>query len=199
MSFRITSVLNCASNQYKELGWLALRHLVFSGALICSFIWAIFFCLSAPVMCKGWSLKYSPGQGNAPGCAVMLFVGEGSEREQWHLFCSLPVLSHFPHCSQSNWALLVLIPGGWVCAQSRPLWVSPMNSPVRLGVSPAAASTPMGVFNQRFEALFSCTGAPGCAVCLAPQLFLPVYLCSNVEPPGLQSTASLGPPAAALP
>ena len=32
--------------------------------------------------------------------------------------------------------------------------VSPMNSPVRLGVSPTATSTPTGVFNQRFEALF---------------------------------------------
>ena len=35
-----------------------------------------------------------------------------------------------------------------------PLWVSPATSPVRLGVSPAAAPTPTGVFNQRFEALF---------------------------------------------
>ena len=41
-----------------------------------------------------------------------------------------------------------------MCACSRPLWVSPMNSPVRLGVSPTAASTPTGVYSQRFEALF---------------------------------------------
>ena len=65
--------------------------------------------------------------------------------------------------------------GGWACARSRPLWVSPMNSPVRLGVCPAAASTPMGVFNQRVEALFPCTGALGCPVCLAPWPFLMVY------------------------
>ena len=39
--------------------------------------------------------------------------------------------------------------GGWVCVCSRTLWVSPMNSPVRLGVSPAAASTSTGVFSQR--------------------------------------------------
>ena len=44
--------------------------------------------------------------------------------------------------------------GGWACACFQPLWVSPMNSSVRLGVSPAAASTPTGVFNQWFEALF---------------------------------------------
>ena len=81
----------------------------------------------------------------------MLYVGEGSEREQWHLLCSLPDFSHLPHFPQSNWALLVLIfPDGWVCIRSRPLWVSPTNSPVRLGVSPAAALIPTGVFNQRF-------------------------------------------------
>ena len=46
------------------------------------------------------------------------------------------------------------LPSGWACAHSRPLWVSPTTSPMRLGVSPAAAPTPMGVFTQRFEALF---------------------------------------------
>ena len=56
----------------------------------------------------------------------------------------------------------------WV-AHSRPLWVSPTTSPVRLGVSPAAAPTPTGVFNQRFEALFPQAVALGCAVCFAPR------------------------------
>ena len=79
-----------------------------------------------------------------------------------------------------------------------------MTSPVRLAVSPAAAPTPTGVFNQRFEALFPRAGALGCAVCFAPLPFLPVYLCVNVGPWGLlavvlpapfvpQSTMSLGP------
>ena len=36
-----------------------------------------------------------------------------------------------------------------------------MTSPVRLGVSPAAAPTPTGIFNQRFEALFPHSGALG--------------------------------------
>ena len=101
--------------------------------------------------------------------------------------------------------------GGWACAHSRPLWVSPMNSPVRLGVSSAAASTPMGVFNQTFEALFPCAGALVCEVCFAPLLCLPVYLFANVGPWGLlaasyhtacpvpQSATSLGLPATALP
>ena len=103
---------------------------------------------------------------------------------------------------------------GWACAHSRPLWVSPATSPVRLGVSPAAAPTPTGAFNQRSEALFSRTGALGYAVCFAPRrsswficaqvwghgvlpstlpapfsttlsLALSVYLCANVGPQGL--------------
>ena len=104
-------------------------------------------------------------------------------------------------------------PNGWACAHCRPLWVSPTTSPVRLGVSPAAAPTPMGVFNQRFEALFPSTGALGCTVCFAPRhlsglsvsecgvtgcyppLFLPRslplwvrpsrFICTNVGPQGL--------------
>ena len=35
------------------------------------------------------------------------------------------------------------------------------RTPVRLGVSPAAASTPTGVFNQWFEALFPGAGTLG--------------------------------------
>ena len=59
-------------------------------------------------------------------------------------------------------------PSGWACARPRPLWVSPTTSPVRLGVSPAAAPTPRGIFNQRFEALFPRAGALRLEVCFAP-------------------------------
>ena len=68
-------------------------------------------------------------------------------------------------------------PSGWACVCTRTLWVSPTNSPVRLGVSPAAASTPTDVFSQLFEALFPRSGALGCTAvsgftscCLAGQL-----------------------------
>ena len=57
---------------------------------------------------------------------------------------------------------------GWTCAHSRPLWVSPRTSPVRLGVSPAATPTPMGVFTQRFEALFPHDGALDYRICFTP-------------------------------
>ena len=52
---------------------------------------------------------------------------------------------------------------------------------------------------QSLDVLFPCTGTLGCGVCLTPQLFLPVYLHVNVEPPGLLAAALLGPPATALP
>ena len=70
---------------------------------------------------------------------------------------------------------------------------------MRLGVSPAAASTPTGLFNQRFEALFPRAGALGCAVCFAPLWFLLVYLCANVGLQGLPSTTLWGLLAAAWP
>ena len=90
-------------------------------------------------------------------------------------------------------------PCGWACVRCRTLWVSPTNSSVRLGVSPTATSTPTGVFNQQFEALFPGAGALGFEVCFAPQLFLLLYQHVNVGLPSPQSTASLGPPTAALP
>ena len=107
--------------------------------------------------------------------------------------------------------------GGWACACSRPLWVSPTNSSVSLGVSPTAASTPTGVFNQRFEALFPDTGTLGCVVCFAPPAVPPglsTHDCGtagsgshyhvgsdsySLACPIPQTSTLLGPPAAALP
>ena len=60
---------------------------------------------------------------------------------------------------------------GWVCVHSGTLWVSPRNSPVRLRVSPASASTLTGVFNQWFKVLFPQAGTVGGAVyCVVHQL-----------------------------
>ena len=70
-------------------------------------------------------------------------------------------------------------PSGWACAHTRPLWVSPTTSPMRLGVSPAAAPTPTGIFNQRFEALFPRAGALGCAVCFTPR-HLSWFICAGM-------------------
>ena len=135
-----------------------------------------------PVSSKGQSLRCSPGWGNPRCCTVTVYVGKGSKREQWCLFHSLLDFSHFPCSLQANWAFLVLLPSVWVCCvHSRTPWVSPRNSLVRLGVSPAATSTPTGVFNQRFEALFFCAGALGCVVCCWVHQLLPCLPCSTIH------------------
>ena len=147
---------------------------------------------------KGQSLRYS-GQGNPHCCIVGLCVGEwpiGSSGTCSTL-CQILVTPSTTH--NQIGPFWCCFPSGWVCVHSRTLWVSPTASPVRLGVSPAAASTPTGVFNQWFEALFPQTGALGCKVCFAPQLFLLVYPHANVGPPTSQSATSLHPPAPTLP
>ena len=87
----------------------------------------------------------------------------------FQLFPPLPTIKLGPFGADS--------PGGWACICSRTLWVSSTNSPVRLGVSPTAASTPTGVFSQRLEALFPPhwnSGFRGLS-------------CSPVVPPGLSA------------
>ena len=85
--------------------------------------------------------------------------------------------SHFSHYPQANWALLVLILGGGDCVRSRTLMVSPRNSPVKLGISPMAASTPTSVFNQRLWGFISPQWNPGLHSLCNP----------HVVPPGLSA------------
>ena len=163
MSVLITSVLNCASDRLVISSSLSC---IFSGALKCSVIWAIFFFLSWRVCyLKGRSLRCSPGWGNAGRCAVNMYRGEGPRGSKGTRFTLHQIsVFHSPTHNQTG-PLWCWFPSGWACAHSRPLWVSPTTSPVRLGVSPAAAPTPMGVFNQRSEALFPRAGALGCEMC----------------------------------
>ena len=48
-------------------------------------------------------------------------------------------------------------------------------------VSPAAAPTPTGTFNQRSEALFPRAGALGCAACFAPCRFSGLSICAQMN------------------
>ena len=114
--------------------------------------------------------------------------GEVREKIMWltELSASFQSLLHYP---QANWILSVLISRWGVCVHSITLWVSPVNSPVKLGVSPT--TTTLTGFYKGFEAFFSSTGTLGCVVCLAPQSFLLVYPQASVGLLGLPADASL--------
>ena len=103
-----------------------------------------------------------------------------------------------PLCATHNQTgpLWCWLPSGWACACPRPLWVSPTTSPVRLGVSSAAAPTPTGVVNQRFEALFPRSGALGYSVCFAPRLSsgLSVRECGTSGSASGQTACPVRPP-----
>ena len=118
---------------------------------------------------KGRSLRCSPGGDNAGCCAVKLYVGEGLRGSNGP-GSTLHWISIFHSATHNQTVpLWCWLRSGWAWAHSGPLWVSPTTSPVRLGVSPAAAPTPTRVFNQRFEALFPRSGALGCLVCFDPR------------------------------
>ena len=123
---------------------------------------------------KGQSLRCSPGRGNEGCCAARLYVGEGPRRSNG-AFSPLHRTSVFHSATHNQTGpLWCWFRSGWACAHSRPLLVSPTTSPMRLGVSPAAAPTPTGVPNQRFEALFPQGWCPGLRGLLRSPPFIPV-------------------------
>ena len=126
------------------------------------FFWSWCFCYL-----KGRSLRGSLGRDIAGRCAVMLYMGEGARGSNRAHFTLLRISIFHSNTHNQTGPLWCWFPSGWACARPRPLWVSPMTSPVRLGVSPTAAPTPTGAFNQRSEALFPHAGALGCTVCFA--------------------------------
>ena len=110
---------------------------------------------------------------------MALYVGEGPRGSNGarSTLCQISITPSSTHNQIGPlWCWFV---SGWACARPWPLWVSPMTSLVRLGVYLAAAPTLMGVFNQKFEALFPRAGALGCRSALLPAVH-PVYLCTNV-------------------
>ena len=134
----------------------------------CNSIINKYIFLKSPLKHPQTHIILPPWWGNAGHCAVMLYVGEGPRGSNGACF-TLHRISVTPSTTHNQTGpLWCWFPSGWACAHSRPLWVSPTTSPVRLGVSPAAAPTPTGVFNQRFEALFPRAGALGCSVCFTP-------------------------------
>ena len=151
-------------------------HLI-SWLSVCIFFWSfdLFFHLShifylgeLVTVVRDGALLIGQGGATPHHLIVMLCVVEGP-RGNTATCSALVLLSVTPSATHNQIGpLWCCFPSGWACARSRPLWVSPLNSPVRLGVSPTTASTPTCVFSQRFEALFPCPGALGYEVCLAP-------------------------------
>ena len=136
-----------------------------------------FVCLSWRVCYfKGRSLRCSLGRGCAGRYAVMLYVGAGPRGSNGARFTLRISIFHSATHNQTG-PLWCWFPSGWACAHSRPLWVSPTTPPMWLGVSLAAAPTPTGVFNQRFEDLFPRAGALGFALCFAPRCLSGLSVC----------------------
>ena len=88
--------------------------------------------------------------------------------------------------------------GRWVCLRSRALWVSPMNCPVRLGVSPTA-SVPTDIFTQRFWGFIFPHWNPGFHGVPRSPVDPLVYPHTNVGPPASPAAVLPGPPATILP
>ena len=135
----------------------------------------------------------------------MLYVGEGPRRSNGarstlHQVLATPSATH-----NQIGPLWCWFPSGWACAHSRPLWVSQMTSPVRLGISPAAAPTPRAFSIRglrlyfpalepwvRWSALLPAVH-PGLSVCECgpagcyPLLCLPLLCHSESGPLGLSA------------
>ena len=173
------------------IGWLSLHCLVLFVELDLFFYLGhiyIFFVLAHLLHSKGQSLCYSSGLGNPGRWVVALYMGRdqrGNNATCWALG-RLSVTSPATH--KQIGPFWCWFRGGWICVHSRTLWVSPTNSPVRLGVSPT--STTQVFLVRGFEALFPLAGTLGWAVCLAPQLSLPVYQHTNVGQPGLPAATT---------
>ena len=177
MSFLITSVLNCASDRLAIS--LSLNFLFFWSFDLFFHLGHFFFVLAHLLGSKGWSLRCSPGQGNPLFCVKQLHCGivcgvgvrEGTMPPA-PLSCGLSVTFSVTH--KQNGPFWCWFPGRWFCVCSRTLWVSPVDSLVRLGVSPTAA-TITGFFSQRFWGFISLQWNPGlpclsCSLVVLPRL-----------------------------
>ena len=191
VSILITSVLNSVL-----IGCLSLHRLV----LFLEF-WSVlsfgpyFFVSAPPLHCKGWSLGYLPGHSNPLHCVVVMYVGEGWEREQYHLLSPGPTFQHFPCFPQADCALsgadsqvdgFVYILGPCGPLQQTLLWdweLLPLLQP------------PQSFYSQGVWVFSFPHWNLGSTVCLAPQVCFPVYWCRNVGPTH-PPAAVLSPPLA---
>ena len=174
MSILITSVLNSASDRLA----LSLSLSSIFGALICPFIWAIYFFLSwqACYLVRGGALGIH--QGGATPLAVLWCCMWGRGQRGNNATClalGWPSVTS-PTTHKQIGPFWCWFPGEHVCVCSRALWVSPMSSPVRLRVFPTT-ETPTGFYCQKSWGFISLRWNPG---------FWGLSL-SPVVPPGLSA------------
>ena len=172
MSILIASVWNTAPDTLHISSSLSST----SGALIYSFIRAIYFLLAQLLCVRGGALGIRQCGITDVDVLWHCMCGCGGwrlEKEQRCLLRSLPAFSHFLHYPQANWGLLVLVPR-WVglCTFSDLVDLSSELS-CEAG-SFSHCCIPHRFLPPGFETLFYHTGTLGCMVCLAPQLFFPV-------------------------
>ena len=116
---------------------------------------------------KGWSLRYLLGLCNLLSCFVLLWGrGQRGNNNTCSALYQLSVTySAFQKQIGPFWCWF---PGDWACVLFRTLWVSPTNSPVRLGVSPAATA-PTDFYSQKFWGFISLCWNPGlCGLSRSP-------------------------------
>ena len=104
------------------IGWLSLCHLVifFSGALICSFIWAIVLCLDIPVMLAGGrALGIHPGGATLSAALWRCLWGRGQRGNNGAcLLSSSPTFQRTLSCETGNFSR-----HGNPCSSSQLAWV----------------------------------------------------------------------------
>ena len=125
--------------------------------------------------CKGWSLRYLPQS----QCYGICGGGVKGNNAACSALCRLSVTSPTTQLGPSGVDCPVggfgYIPGSWGSLQRTLLWGWEF-------LLPPQTAPPQVFYSQKFWG-FSHTGTLGCVVCLAPQLFLPVYLHVNRDRP----------------
>ena len=106
-------------------------------------------------------------------------MGEGPRGSNGTRFTLLQISLFHSATHNQTVPLWCWFPSGLACAHPRPLWVSPMTPPVRLGVSPAAAPTPTA-FSIRGLRLYFPVPEPWVMRSASLPAVCPVYLCASV-------------------